>query len=243
VASPVATSVHRHPEAGSTSRAEPAPAAWVWRIDLADDSRHEAVAVTHLHDRERRRASVGIGAVRRRRILLRAALRQGLGELLDLPPAAVPLVEDAGHLLLDDDTDLHVSCSASGRVGLVAVVAGCEVGVDVQEHREADARTAAAEGWLAPAEELALRLLPPVVRPLAVTRCWTQKEAVLKGLGVGLHRRPVTVVTPVTETGRIGDWAVRPVPVAPGHVASVAVRTPLDEVGLVVRDMTVGEIR
>ena len=181
--------------------------------------------------------------MRSRRILLRAALRQALGGLLDVPPAAVPLIEDAGRPMVDTSAALSVSCSASGRVGLVAISASCEVGVDVQEHRDEDARAAAQEGWLAPAEELALRRLPTGARLLATTRCWTQKEAVLKGVGIGLHRRPVTVVTPVAETGRIGDWAVRTVPVPAGSVASIAVRTPLDEIALVVRDLTVGDIR
>ena len=238
-----ATSVHRDPGTVSAPGAGAAPGAWVWRVDLTDDSRQDAVAATHLVEPERRRASAGTVAVRRRRILLRAALRQALGGLLDLPPAAVPLIEDAGRPMVDTSAALSVSCSASGRVGLVAVSAGCEVGVDVQQHRDEDARAAAEEGWLAPAEELALRRLPTEARLLATTRCWTQKEAVLKGVGIGLHRRPVTVVTPVAESGRIGDWAVRMVPVPAGHVASIAVRTPLDEIALVVRDLTVGEIR
>jgi hypothetical protein len=67
------------------------------------------------------------------------------------------------------------------------------------------------------------------------------REAVLEGLGV--RQRPATVVTPVGEVGRIGDWAARPVPVSPGYVASVVVRTPMDEVELIVRDMTLREVR
>lgn len=243
MAAPVATSVHRAPWTGSTPGTAAAPGAWVWRVDLSDDARRDVLALTHLNERERRRASAGTGPVRSRRILLRAALRQALGDLLDLPPAAVPLLEDAGRPLVDTHLGLHVSCSASGRVGLVAISQVCEVGVDVQEHRDEDALAAEDEGWLAPAEELALRRLGPGSRRLAVTRCWTQKEAVLKGLGVGLRRPPATVVTPVAETGRIGDWAVQPVPVPVGHVASIVVRTDLDEVPLVVRDSTVGEIR
>ena len=240
-----ATSAHRPPRTRPTrpvAEPEPVPIAWIWRIDLADDRRQESVAATHLHDSERERAARGTGAVRRRRILLRAALRQALGELLGLPPAEVPLVEDDGRPLVGGDRQLHISCSASGRVGLVAIVAGSEVGIDVQEHHEQEARAASVEGWLAPAEELALARLPAAGRPLAVTRAWTQKEAVLKGLGLGLRRHPATVVTPMAAAGRVGDWFLRRVRVRPGHVATVAVRTPLDEVGLVIRDMTMGEI-
>jgi 4'-phosphopantetheinyl transferase len=186
VAPTAATSAHRHPRTPvPVPEPEPVPIAWIWRIDLADDRRQESVAATHLHDSERERAARGTGAVRRRRILLRAGLRQALGELLVLPPADVPLVEDDGRPLVGGDRQLHVSCSASGRVGLVAIVAGSEVGVDVQEHHEQDALAASVEGWLAPAEEIALGRLPAARRPLAVTRAWTQKEAVLKGLGRG----------------------------------------------------------
>jgi 4'-phosphopantetheinyl transferase len=169
VAPTAATSAHRHPRT-PVPEPEPVPIAWIWRIDLADDRRQESVAATHLHDSERERAARGTGAVRRRRILLRAALRQALGELLVLPPADVPLVEDDGRPLVGGDRQLHISCSASGRVGLVAIVAGSEVGIDVQEHHEQDARAASVEGWLAPAEELALGRLPAAGRPLAVTR-------------------------------------------------------------------------
>ena len=243
MATPTATSVHPRLATEMTTGPLAVPDVHVWRVDLAGDRRLEAVAATHLVERERHRASAGSAAVRARRILLRAALRHALGSLLDLAPAAVPLVEQAGRPLVDGHPGLHVSCSASGQVGLVALSAGCETGVDVQSHRAEDARSAVGEGWLAPAEQLALRRLPADRRLLATTRCWTQKEAVLKGLGVGLRRPPVTVVTPVAERGRIGEWAVRPVPVPPGHVASIVVRTPLDDIALVVEDLTVGDLR
>lgn len=215
----------------------------VWRVDVTDDRYEEFVAATYLTDAERLRASLGTDVVRRRRILLRGALRQVLGGLLDIPPARVPLVEDAGRPVLLTDRYLQFSCSASGRVGLVAVAARCKVGVDVQEHRDEDARTAAAEDWLTAAEERALRSLPRADRLRAITRCWTQKEAVLKGLGLGLRQAPVTVDTPIAPAGRIGEWWAAPVAVPSGFVASVVSRTPQDEVDLVVRDVIVGETR
>jgi 4'-phosphopantetheinyl transferase len=218
------------------------PALWVRRIDLCATRGVESVAAGHLTATERLRADRGTDAVRRRRILLRAGLRQFLGELLALPPAAVPLTEQAGRPLLGGSLGfLHVSCSAGGQVGLVAIAAGTPVGIDVEAHRDGDALVASDEGWLCPAEERQLRRLPPDQRRQAATRCWTQKEAVLKGLGVGLNRHPRTVRTPMAVTGRVGEWWTVPVPVATGHVASAAIRTELDDVTLVVEDMTVGE--
>lgn len=219
------------------------PTVCIWRVDVTDGRYEGFVAESHLTDAERLRALPGTDAVRRRRILLRGALREVLGGLLDVAPARVPLVEDAGRPVLPGHPDLGFSCSASGRVGLVAVAVGSDVGVDVQRHRDEDARAAAAEGWLTAAEELALRGLPRADRLRATTRCWTQKEAVLKGLGLGLRQSPVTVGTPVAPAGRIGEWWAAPVAVRSGYVASVVTRTPQDEVDLVVRDMTVGETR
>jgi 4'-phosphopantetheinyl transferase len=218
------------------------PVLWVRRIDLGAALAIDSVAAGHLTPTERLRADRGTDAVRRRRILLRAGLRQFLGELLGLPPAAVPLIEQAGRPLLDGSLGfLHVSCSAAGKVGLVAIAAGTPVGIDVEVHRDGDALVASDEGWLCPAEERQLRRVPPDQRRQAATRCWTQKEAVLKGLGVGLDRHPRTVATPMAATGRVGEWWTVPVPVATGHVASAAIRTELDDVTLLVEDMTVGE--
>ena len=215
---------------------------WIWRVDVTD-GRHEDVAAASLTDAERLRASLGTGPVRRRRILLRGALRQVLGGLLDVPPARVPLVEDDGRPMLAADRGVQFSCSASGRVGLVAVAVGSGVGVDVLEHRDEDARAAADEGWLTAAEQRALQDLPRADRLRAITRCWTQKEAVLKGVGLGLRQAPVTVATPVAAGGRIGEWWAAPVPVPEAFVASVVVRTPQDEIDLVVQDMIVGETK
>jgi phosphopantetheinyl transferase len=213
----------------------------VWRIDLSDERYLESVARTHLVERERRRAETATASVGRRRILLRAGLRSSLAALLDVAPADVPLADIDGRPVVVGTHDLHLSCSASGRVGLITVVRGRAVGIDVERHDAGDAQQEAlAEGWLSAVEQRLLERLPRRDRPLAVTRCWTQKEAVLKGMGVGLRRSPRTVVTPVSPTGRIEGWAVRPVPVAPGHAASVAVRTSLDEIELDVRDLTVG---
>jgi 4'-phosphopantetheinyl transferase len=111
-------------------------------------------------------------------------------------------------------------------VGVIAAAPGAQVGVDVERHRDEDAEQAWGEGWLAEPERLALERLPRAERLRAVTRCWTQKEAVLKGRGVGLHVAPETVRTPVSAHGTCGEWSLHPVPVPAEFVASLAVRSP-----------------
>jgi 4'-phosphopantetheinyl transferase len=215
------------PAAGPELRAQPAPAdVWLYRVDVTDTGAVPA-ADSWLSAAERARAQQGPAALRIRRVLLRAALRRALGDVLGLHPADVPLTEQDGRPSpagAAAGPHLDVSCSASAGLGLVAVAVGARVGVDVERLDGTDLADGAAEGWLTARERAALAGLPAAVRPPAVTRCWTQKEAVLKGLGVGLRAGPHTVETPVSGagTGWSGDWHLLPVDVPPGWVASLA---------------------
>jgi 4'-phosphopantetheinyl transferase len=81
------------------------------------------------------------------------------------------------------------------------------------------------EGWLSAEEQAAVGALAPHHRAEAVTRSWTQKEAVLKGRGTGLAGGPAQVPTPVGHgAGRVSGWDVATVAVPAGHVATVATR-------------------
>jgi 4'-phosphopantetheinyl transferase len=204
------------------------PAAITLRVlDLTDTAWDLALAAADLTPAERERADRGIPAVRRRRLLLRSGLRRVLGSLLDVAPRDVPLQTTGGRPVLPG-SGLGLSCSADEGVALVAVAAGATVGIDVQRHRDEEAASAADEGWLSPAELARLAALPPgPARLRAVTRCWTQKEAVLKAEGTGLRRPPAGVETPVADTGRVGPWALAPVAVPEQYVASLACDAPL----------------
>jgi 4'-phosphopantetheinyl transferase len=203
-------------------------------VDLTDPAWDVAWAAADLRAAERARADRGVPAVRRRRVLVRSALRRVLGDLLGLPAQAVPLQDDGGRPVLPG-SGLGLSCSASDGVALVAVAAGVAIGVDVERLGDEDPAVATEEGWLAPEEQARLGVLPEPVRSGAVTRCWTQKEAVLKARGTGIRRPPCDVVTPVADTGRVGPWWVAPIPVPAGHLASLASDVPLtpDQLGVV----------
>jgi 4'-phosphopantetheinyl transferase len=194
-------------------------------VDLGSPNRGVARAATCLSPAELRVAERGTGHVRRRRILLRAALRAELGRQLGVPAAEVPLAAGPGRprWAAEPGPDLDMSCSASGSVGLVAVVRGARVGVDVQQCLPEDLGAARAEGWLADDEYDLLARLPEQDRSVALARCWAAKEAVLKGRGVGLLIDPATVRT----AGRwaVGGWRLLSVPAPAGHTAAVAVRS------------------
>jgi len=197
----------------------------VWVVDFGDPRWDVDAAVARLSPAERERADRGAPPVRFRRVLLRSALRQVLGGLLDVPPAAVPISSVDGRPVVGGtrrDRRLQVSCSASGSIGLVGVAAGTAIGVDVEQVGDEDVADALAEGWLSPAESLLVERLAPGDRARALTRAWVHKEAVLKAQGVGLRADPGALVTPIADRGRVGRWFLAPVPVTGGAVASVA---------------------
>jgi phosphopantetheinyl transferase len=198
-------------------------------LDLALDETELARAAATLTPAELRRAGRGKPQVHRRRVALRAALRAVLAAELGIPPHAVPLATTPhGRPYPAGVPWLDVSCSDDGDLGVVAVGRGCRLGVDL-ERIEAWSSDVLDEGWLSAGEQRALLALPPAARAEAVTRSWTQKEAVLKARGTGLGEHPATVVTQIgSRTAVVDGWEVTDVPVPDGWVASLAVRRPAE---------------
>ena len=191
-------------------------------VDLTDDAALPG-AKTRLTPGELERARRGSPAVHRRRVLLRAALRTVLGAELGLAPDRVPLATTPlGRPHVAARGDLDVSCSASGALGLVAL-GRRRIGIDVETVAPWSAGVLD-EGWLDPVEQRALTRLTDGDRAVAATRCWTQKEAVLKARGTGLRGDLAATVTAVGRTdGVVAGWQVHDVPVPHGWVASLAV--------------------
>jgi 4'-phosphopantetheinyl transferase len=203
--------------------AAPEPDVVTRLVDLVADGDALSRAEALLTPAELARARRGTPAVHRRRVLLRAALRTALAAELGTTPDRVPLTATAaGRPQLPAATGLDASCSASGALGVVAVGRGCRVGVDVQQVAPWTPDVLD-EGWLAGSERAALLHLPVTARAIAVTRAWTQKEAVLKARGTGLREDPAATVTAVGRAeGVVAGWAVRDVPVPDGWVAGLA---------------------
>jgi 4'-phosphopantetheinyl transferase len=171
----------------------------VWQVRLdGPDSLVSDLSVL-LTAEERERADRGVPAVRRRRVLLRAALRLVLAARLGVPAAEVALAAAAGRpRLTAGHPGLDVSCSASRGLGLIAVGEGVRVGVDVE--------AVDPEGP-------------------AAARSWTAVEALSKAEGTGL-RTPLPAGDPDTlarGAGPFGRWHVLPVGVPFPWVATLAV--------------------
>lgn len=83
-------------------------------------------------------------------------------------------------------TDVQFNLSHSGGLALYALARGREVGVDVEEIREIPDADAVSKRFFSREECHALQSLPDRKRAAGFFRCWTRKEAYVKGIGTGL---------------------------------------------------------
>ena len=180
---------------------------------------------------------------RRRRIVCWGRVRRILAELLGCAAGSVPLIRDArGRPLLDRrSADLCLSLSHSGGWALLAISIGARVGIDIERVRPIGDAGRLSERFLSPAE--AKRVLNREDVPAAFFRAWTRKEALIKGLGLGVPGGLGLVSVVETDGGDLivepphEGWTVVDVDPPEGYAASIAVESPvpmlrLFEVGL-----------
>ncbi len=217
---------------------------WTWWVDLdiTPERAHELTSV--LNEDERTRAARYRFEVHRRRfIACRAALRRILAESLSIDPSDVAFrYDEHGRPELAAPLDRHglrFNVSHSDRLGLIAVVRGQRIGVDVERIRELRDLERIAERTFSERENAALRRLPASQVEAAFFRCWTRKEAVVKALGTGIYHgldrftvtlvpdEPARLVEAADRELAVDRWALEsPPPPAGGFVAALAVDRP-----------------
>jgi 4'-phosphopantetheinyl transferase len=165
-------------------------------------------------------------------IVTRALLRQILARYAGRATADLCFDSDSsGKPVLRGTQSLHFSVSHSRDLALLAI-AHRQVGIDVEYIQTIVLQQALIEQYLARPEQSHLQALPAEARAVALYRCWTQKEAVLKALGVGLLYPPrhVNVLADgrkshvVSALGR--NWLVREIAAPIGYAAAVAIEQP-----------------
>jgi 4'-phosphopantetheinyl transferase len=186
----------------------------VWRGDL--DERGWSGA-DGLPEGERRRGDAILQPLARRRwVASRWLLRGVLARYLGQPPADIGL-EAGKHgkpRLAEPAAGLAFNLSHSENVALLAVVAGREVGVDVERITAERDPVALAEKGLGPEGAAAVRAAPESERARVFHRRWAEHEARLKCLGVGLGGE---------EPQDTGGLTVQQLDLGPDFAASVAV--------------------
>lgn len=156
----------------------------VWQFDLHVQD-HDWTILTPEETRSVRR--IVVDEKRDRKASARAHLRRILARYLDTPPQDVRFsYGEHGKPMLAKHDEPHFNLSDSESKGLVAVVRGARIGVDLEFSREGREFAKIADRFFAQAESAALRTLPPESHREAFYRAWTRKEAYLKAWGTGL---------------------------------------------------------
>lgn len=176
--------------------------------------------------------------VRTRYVTGRSTLRRILAQYLEVPPVDMALAEgEQGKPYLADPAlhqQLRFNLTHKQDRAALAISGGFEVGLDLEELREALPYRRMAERFFFKQETEELLSLPDEEQLAAFYRCWTRKEAYLKGLGTGLTRPAnsfrVSLLPgqpPMLDDFQCPDlglrWALHDVPVPEGYCAALAI--------------------
>lgn len=169
----------------------------------------------------------------------RGILRRVLAGETGMEASAIRFREGAAgkpHLLEQPPgLPLFFNVSHSGDHLAVAVARGVEVGVDLEEVRQDLDFEPMARRYFSEREQDDLFYLAPDLRLAAFYRCWTRKEAYLKGTGSGFSQpstcfdvsllpdeKPALLAHRLVPAG-MDRWAIIDLPAPPGYSAAVAI--------------------
>jgi phosphopantetheinyl transferase len=214
------------------------PECRVWQVALDLTDTQHAALTTSLSATERERARRLRQPVDRWRWeASRAWLRRLLAEQLDVSPRELEFLADANGKpwLAAPAAAVFFSVSHSEGIALVAV-SRKDVGVDVEHHVVGLNVDLLAPVVLCAQERSVLSERARGARADLLLTCWVRKEALLKGLGVGLLVPPneLDVVTapgralasaPWDEALPLTSWTLSEVPATSGIVGALALET------------------
>lgn len=206
-------------------------------VSEADLSRLECL----LAPDERARADRLIARqVRNRFVAGRGLLRRILGSYLGVEPDRLFLeTNQYGKPFLPErpgGQQLNFNLSHSADLAILALAEDCEVGIDLEQMRGDLPFQAMARQFFSRREQRDLFSLPAGQQPAAFYRCWTRKEAYLKGCGSGFSQsadfcdvsllpcRPPELLADRTNPDQPARWSLIDLEVPPGFCAALAVR-------------------
>jgi 4'-phosphopantetheinyl transferase len=160
---------------------------WIVRLEASEEN--FARALSYLSpDETARTARFHFDRHRRAFALGRAALRALLGSYLGMDARKLDFAygPQGKPALADSACRLRFNVSNSGNLAAYTFTAGCEIGVDIEQHRELHDFENIARRFFAPEETADLLELPAAERTEAFFHCWSRKEAYIKAMGGGL---------------------------------------------------------
>jgi len=212
----------------------------VWMIHLSDDPCICAEEISLLSTDESARAGrFTFARDRRHFIVAHAAMRRLLGRYLRRAPDTVELMRGAFGkpeiVPVPGVPRISFNLSHSHERALLAVTGDAAVGVDCEYVHEGIPIQEVADLFFAEREILQLQVKSREEQLSAFYRCWTRKEALIKGIGTGLscplHSFSVEIDTMVAQKPRNEgipfqiqpEWIVLDVPMDDEYVGAVAI--------------------
>ena len=192
-----------------------------------------------LDERERSKRLIN-RQVRNRYIAGRGLLRETLADCLDREPGDLCLKTNPyGKPFLSGEHVKHglsFNLSHSGDLAILALCEGCELGIDLEQLREDLPFKAMAQQFFSLREQADLFSLPAGLQPAAFYRCWTRKEAYLKGVGSGFSQpadicdvslfpdQPPVLIAHQTNPTQPSKWSLIDLDVPQGFCAALAIQ-------------------
>lgn len=165
-------------------------------------------------------------------VIARGVLRRLLGLYLRCSPVELLFAyDDRGKPLIQGSRPIEFNLSHSGDLVAVAISANRAVGIDVEKVRPLADIESVVTSFFSPDEAKQISLVHRKHRKDAFFRCWTRKEAWLKGMGTGLSTSLNAFSVPaLPEPGRFlftgghGEtWVLTDInPLPAGYVGTVA---------------------
>ena len=207
----------------------------VWLGDITQDPVELEQLNSCLTPAERDRANaIRHPSARAQALTGRARLRELLGRHLHCLPQMVDIETrpDGKPVLCGPHAGIRFNLSHT-HDHWAAVIATVDVGIDLELIRPMPGAVGLVQRYFHPSEAKQFHAIPEELRIEAFFRGWTQKEAVLKGLGCGIRglERIVVDLDPRRTPRILGDrelvsgWQVASVKPTPHTMLSVAVRT------------------
>lgn len=173
--------------------------------------------------------------------LCRAMLRIVLGQYVGAAPRTLSFENGPfgkPHLSPAHRAPFRFNATHSGGVAMVAVTAGCEVGIDVEAVRPIDDLDALARSTFSAREQHGI--FAAADRIAAFFATWARKEAVVKALGLGLSfpldafdvesdpASPPAILGSREPSFSPAGWTMHELPPKPGFASALAVENAAD---------------
>jgi len=213
----------------------------IWRASLDQPVQCFQELAQTLCPKERERAKqLHLEQDRKRFIVARGVLRRILGHYLGMEPEGLQFrygVHGKPHLTeAYGGRWLRFNLSHSYGLALYAIAYEREVGVDLEYVRPLSKVDRIADRFFSSKENAVLRTLPEDKKLEAFFKCWTRKEAYVKGRGAGISGRLdwFDVSSPAAKPAKLIDvnpviqgssaWIIQDVTPANGCVGAIAVK-------------------